>query len=444
MATNATAVAMDTAGTATALVKTSYGSYMDALPDNELITNKIGFQKFEKLGRQFQVCVNLTYGHSVTAQGNIDQIMNLDVPVVTPLTNAEATSYVYCYRDIISQTILDRAMGNNPQSFESSVTVSLERAQKSFTKILEEVLNYGTLGLGTFTATTTDIGNGVVTIQTQQWAPGLWIGSMNMPVDIYTLTGIKVASVIIGGVPNGLAAMQLSIIGLSASNTYGLVNATQYNIFRKGFFGMEAPGLQAILTEATNLFGIPANGPYDLWQPNTYPMPGGSGSSLTFTQLGRGISLYRPKGLGKDLLCIIGENSFMDLMPDYNSTVYTNATPGPRSARLFMDEKDVAKIVHGAEEVKFKVNSTSITVESSPYQKQGYAPVIEVDSLTRIGSTDKAFKFQDLGGAAGQRYFRALENMTAYEFRLVSDCALFTGERNRSMIFTNILPNTPN
>lgn len=428
------AVAMDTVATASALLKTVYDDgVVDALPENELITQIIGYQKFEKIGGLFQSAVNLSYGHSVTAMGDKDQNMTLNVPSIVPLQNASATSYVFVYRDIISNTLMQRAATGGNEAFASATTVSFERAKKSFTKIQEEVLNYGTLGLGTFTGVTADLNNSQIQITLGEWAPALWIASKDMPIDIYTSAGIKVLSTTI------IAMADLTNRKLTLSSVTGLVNGTVYTIWRQGFKGLEAPGLQAILTNATSLFGIDATGTFDLWTPNLYSVSG----SLIFSKVARGVALFRPKGLAKDLTLVCSEDAFPDAIPDYNTTTQTTASPGARTSRIFMNADDTMKLVHGVEDLTYKINTTSVTIKSSPYQKNGYAPLIEADSLIRIGSSEKAFTFQDLGGAAGQpEYFRALENQNAFEYRLSSDIAMFTSERNKSMMFTGIVNNT--
>lgn len=426
---------MDTVGTAGGLLKTVYDKgAVDALPDNELITEIVGYSRFERLGSQFQTSVNLSYGHSVTALGDKEQNMTLGVPLITPYQNAYATSYVYVYRDIISHTLMQRAISNGEQSFASATAVAFERATKSFTKIQEEQLNYGTLGIGQFVAATADLSNSQITISAAEFAPAIWIASKDMPIDIYSAAGILILQTSV------TAMASLSTRKLTLASVSGLVDGTTYNIWRRGFRGLEAPGLQAILTNATSLFGIDATGTFDLWTPNTYSV---GSAALLFSKVARGIAQYRPKGLARQLTLVISEDAFPDVIPDFNTTVQTNATPGPRTSRYFVDKDDTVKIVHGTSDLKYIINTTEVTLKSSPYQKNGYAPCIEEDSLIRIGSTEKPFVFQEVNGINGQgEYFRLLENINAYEFRLSSDLALFTTERNRSMIFTGIVNNT--
>jgi hypothetical protein len=428
-----TAVAVDTVATASGILKTVYDKGVtDALPDNELITKMVGYQRFEKIGKEFQVAVNLSFGHSVTAMGDKDQNMNLGVPSVIPIVNASASSYVFVYRDILSATIMQRASSESPQAFASASSVAFERAQKSFTKIQEEILNYGTLGLGQFTAATAVLAVSQVQIANAEFAPGIWVGAKDMPIDIYgVVSGVKVLTTTVTSIPD------LTTRKLTLASVAGLVDGTAYTIFRQGFRGMEGPGLQAILTNNTNLFGIPADGTYDLWTPSIYNV---SSAALLFSKVARGVAVFRPKGLAKDLKLVVSEDSYIDAIPDYNSTTETTANPGARTSRVFMGKDDTVKLMHGTSELTYKINTSSVEVMSSPYQKNGYAPLVEPDSLIRIGSSDKAFTFQEVGGA--DRYFRLLENMNAYEFRLMSDVALFTAERNRSMIFTGIVPNT--
>lgn len=425
-------VVADTVATASGLLKTVYAEGVtDALPENELITKIIGYQKFEKIGKEFQCAVNLSYGHSVTAIGDKDQVLSLGVPSIIPIVNANASSYVFVYRDILSATIMQRASAESPQAFASASSVALERARKSFTKIQEEVLNYGGLGLAQFTAATADLNNVQVTILNAEFAPGIWVGAKDMPIDIYSSAGLLILQTIVTSIPD------LSTRKLTLASVTGLVNGTTYTIWRRGFRGMEGPGLQSILTNNTNLFGIDASGTYDLWTPSIRDL---SSAALVFAKVARGVAIFRPKGLAQNLKLIVSEDAFIDAIPDYNSTTETNASPGPRASRVFMGKDDVLKLVHGSAELTYKINTSSVEIMSSPYQKNGYAPLVEADSLIRIGSSEKAFTFMEVGGA--DRYFRLLENMNAYEFRLMSDIALFTAERNKNMIFKNILPNT--
>lgn len=430
-------VAMDTVSTASGLLKTVYGEgVVDALPDNELITQLVGYNKTEKIGSAFTSAVNLSFGHSVTAMGPTDQNLSLGVPVIVPIQNATAVSYVFVYRDMISTTLLQRAVASGPQAFESAISVAMERATKSFTKIMEEELNYGQKGIGQFVAATTDLNNSQIQISYGEFAPAIWVASKDMPIDIFTTAGVKVLSTTV------TAFADITNRKLTLASVTGLVNGTTYNIFRQGFYGMEAPGLQSILDTATSLFGIPADGTYDLWAPNLFNVSSGGSAPLTFSKVCKGVATFRPKGLAKDLTLVVAEDTFIDAIPDYNSLTTTNANPGPRASRVFMTGDDTYKLLHGTAELEFTINTTKVSIKSSPYQKNAYAPLIEADSLSRIGSTDAAFKIQELGGAGtgpNAEYFRALENLNAFEFRLNSDIALFTSERNRSMLFTGIV-----
>lgn len=434
------AVAMDTVATASGILKNVYGKgVVNALPDNELVSKLIKYGQFQKIGSNFTAAVNLSYGHSVTACGSNDQIVSLGIPVNTPIQNATAASYVFIYRDMISDTLINRATSEGPQAFGNAMTIAMERANKSFTKILEEQVNYGQKGMGQFVAATAVLAVSQVQISYGEFAPAIWIASKDMPIDIYDTNNTLVLSTTV------TAFADLTTRKLTLASVAGLTDGTTYNIYRKDFFGKEAPGLQTILDNNTTLFGIPSTGVYDLWTPNLYNVSSSTSSPLVFSKVAKGVATYRPKGLGKDLTLIVAEDTFIDAIPDYNSLTETTANPGPRAARVFMDSNDVARLMHGTSELKYKVNNTSISIESSPYQKNAYAPLIDADSFNRIGSFDDEFQIKEFGmSQMGNQpiYFRVIENMNAYEFRLGSDSALFTAERNHSMLFTGIVNGT--
>lgn len=434
-------VSIDTVATASGILKTVYGKdVVSALPENELISKLIKYGKFQKIGANFTAAVNLSYGHSVTACGSNDQIVSLGVPVNTPIQNATAASYVFIYRDMISDTLMNRASSEGPEAFGSAMTIAMERANKSFTKILEEQCNYGQKGIGQFVAATAVLAVSQIQISYPEFAPAIWIASKDMPIDIYDTNNTFVLSTTV------TAFADLTTRKLTLASVAGLVDGTTYNIYRKDFFGKEAPGLQAILDNATSLFGIPSTGVYDLWTPNLYNVSSGGSAPLVFSKVAKGVATYRPKGLGKDLTLVVAEDTYIDAIPDYNSLTETTASPGPRSARVFMGSDEVAKLMHGTSELKYKINTTSVSIESSPYQKNGYAPLIEADSFNRIGSFEDDFQIKEFGmSQMGNQplYFRVLDNMNAYEFRLGSDSAMFTAERNHSMLFTGIVNATP-
>jgi hypothetical protein len=432
------ATAIDTVASQSALLKRVYDKgYIDALPEREELTKLIAAGQMEKIGREFVSMVNLTTGHSVSAQGDKDQNLSLPIPVNTPPQNTTATAYVYVYRDIISATVLNRAPDEGAQAFSSAIGFAVERAQRSFTKIVEEQLNYGQLGLGQFTAATSDLNNSQITMLLAEFAPGIWIGAKDMPIDIYDAN----ANLILQTAISKMANLETRVIVLNS--VAGLVNGTTYTIWRRGFRGLEAPGLQQILVNNTSLYGIDATGTFDLWTPAIHSA---GNSSLIFSVVARGVAKNRPRGLGQNLKLIVSEDAFIDAIPDYNSTTETSANPGARVSRIFNSSGDVMKLLHGSQELTYKINSTSVEIMSSSFQKNGYAPLIEVDSFRRVGSISKAFQFQELGlslaGGGGSNYFRALDNISAYEFRLMSDMALYGPERSHNMIFNNIVVNT--
>src|SRR5882672_3225625 len=126
-------ITQDTVATASALLKRVYGKYVDALPEQEVVVPRTAQMKAVKIGSLFTEAVNLEFGHSVTAIGDKDQVTNLLPGSYTPIQTANVVSFVFDYRETLTQTIIERAQKEDETAFKAATWVSMERAQKSMT-----------------------------------------------------------------------------------------------------------------------------------------------------------------------------------------------------------------------------------------------------------------------------------------------------------------------
>lgn len=416
-------------------LKTKYASsYTSILPsDDQYISKQVGNLPAVKIGSDFEACVALVYGQSVTARGNKEQILNLNVPIIQPLQTASATSFIFTYRELLSTGMLERARASGDTAFGNIVDMSMDLSKQSFTKILEEVYLYGQRGIGTFTGVTADLNNRQVQIDIQEYAQGIWTASTGMPLSVYTTAGLLILN-------TSLESYDATNRKLTLTSVTGLSNGTAYKIYRTGFYGNEPIGLEGILRANTTLFGIDATGKWDLWAPSITDC---GGAPLTYPKIIKGIGQNTARGLSRRLKMFVSPFVFNDLLPDYNTTVSTNSSPGPRAARMFMDKNDELKIVHGTESLKYIVNSCEIELEVSSMQKAGIASTIDPSTFVRLTNGPEEFKLVPLNGISGAgpaSYFMGNENMATCEYRLEADTALFTSARNKNMIFTNITP----
>lgn len=432
------AISADTVRTASGLLKTAFGDYIDALPTNEVVVPRTSQVKSHKIGSEFVEAVNLEFGHSVTALGDKDQVTHLNAASYTPVVNSRTTSYCFEYREVLTETILQRAQ-KGQQAFQSAAVVSMERAQKSMTRILEELYMYGNSGLSQFTAVTAMLTNNQVTIDYQEFAPAVVIGSKGMPIDIVNkTTGNIILTTEIMGV--SYPDTNISAAALTLKSVAGLVNGVTYTIYRKGFYKLSPAGLHDILFSENSLFGI-SESQYDLWAPNVVD---NGGASLNYAGIAKAVQLYRAKGISKKITGICSDNQYLDLLPTYNSLNQTSTSPGPRSGVVFADRE--GKLNFGTTDINFMVNSTQVEIISSPYQKEGYFYGVDFDAVYRIGSEEKPFSLRALPGATEgniENYLRWVNETTLYEFNLWSDTALFTSERNKHFGIKNILNAAP-
>ena len=75
----------------------------------------------------------------------------------------------------------------------------------------------------------------------------------------------------------------------------------------------------------------------------------------------------------------------------------------------------------GHQELTFYGQNGRVEIVPSIYVKEGFAYVLCMDEMLRIGSSDITFRRPD----QGDNFFRELENAAGYELRAYSDQALF-------------------
>ena len=282
---------------------------------------------------------------------------------------------------------------------------------RSISKKLEIELYYGQVGY----ATVGSVSGNQLTITTSEWAPGIWAGAENMPLEIRDTTGATVrgqCNVTSVDLVNYYVNVDLAPAGIVAGDV----------IWHKGAYGNEFAGVHKILTNAGTLFNISAS-TYTLWSGNTY---NAGSASLSLAKVERAIALAVNKGLDNDVHVMVNPKTWADLLVEQTALRRFDGS-------YSKDETSV-----GSKSIKFYGQNGAITIEPSIYVKQGYAYILSPDEFYRVGSSDVTFKRPGMEG----QFFRELENSAGYELRAFSDMALFCAAPGKQVLINNI-SNTP-
>lgn len=309
-------------------------------------------------------------------------------------------------RSVMAYDAAYASLGGGDKAFEDGTKFLVANMMKSIVRKVEVALFYGQSGYGTIASTAAN----VLTITTAEWAPGIWVGSENMRVEIYSNADVlrgdaKVVSV-------DMSARTVTLDSLPAGTV-----ATDV-IYHYGAKDKEMPGLYKIISNSGSLFGISAS-QYSLWKGNQYSAAG----ALTFPKVSLALAAAVEKGLESSVDCFVNPRTWSDLMTDQAANRRQDSSYKP------------ATMENGHESIEFHSQNGKISIHSSIFVKEGHAFLISPDDFQRIGSTDITFKQP----GKSDEFFRELENNAGFELRCYSNQSLFCKAPGKQVIITGIV-----
>jgi len=402
----------NTVGNLNGLFKETYADKMQELiPDGVKLLNKIKFMSKEKQpGNLYHQPVVLGMEHGVTFASSDDDAFNLNPPVAGAIRDAQVRGSPLIMRSVLGYVAASRAVRGGPQAFMDATKFIVSNMLRSMAKKLEIEMIYGQIGYGVI-----DSAGSAPTysIQTAEWAPGIWAGAEGMPIEIRDSTGATSR----GEAVVSSVSFENKTITLSASLP-GVVSTDV--IWHKGAYGNEFPGIHRILSIQTGtLFNINV-GTYNLFRGNQYSA---QSAALSFTKLNLAATRAVEKGLESKLLALVNPRSWANLLSDQ------------AALRKYDSSYSPARAENGSKSILFHSQNGELEIEPSIYVKEGYAYMLSLDDWYRVGSTDMTFRRP----GQGDEFFRDLENAAGYEMRLYTDQAIFCHAPGRNVLITSIV-----
>jgi hypothetical protein len=391
------------------LFKETYADKMERLiPEGTKLLNKIPFiAKDRQPGNNYHQPVVLGLEHGVTFADSGEGAFNLNSPVAGQIKDATVRGYQLVLRSVLSYSAASRATGSGPRSFEDATKFLVGNMLSSVAKKLEIELLYGQMGY----ATVASIATNTITVTTAEWAPGIWAGAEQMPIEIRTSAGVLRGSCIVQSVD--LAARTITVDSAPAS-----VVSTDV-IWHAGAYLKEFAGLHKIFSNTGSLFGIDAS-VYNLWKANSFAP--GAPSLLSFSIIQQAIAKGVEKGLDNDVMVLINPGHWDDLLTEQ------------AAFRMYDSSYSSSMIENGGKSIKFFGQNGAIEITPSIYVKEGYAFVISLEDFCRVGSTDVTFKRP----GQGDNFFRDMEDSAGYELRCYTDQALFCAKPGKQVLISNL------
>jgi len=400
-------------GNLNGLFKETYADKLkELIPDGVKLMNMIKFMPKDKQpGNLYNQPVILGAEHGVTFASSEEDAFNLMPPVAGAIKNATVRGNPILLRSVLGYTAASRAQQGGKQAFMDGTKYLVANMLRSITKALEIELLYGQMGYGVVASSLTT----AVTIQTAEWAPGIWAGSQQMPIEIRNAAG----STVRGQFNIVSVDMDTRVLTLNAdAAAAGVVNTDI--IWHKSAFGNEFAGIHKIVTNTGTIFGIDAS-QYALWRGNTYSA---GSAALTFAKLQKSVSRGVEKGLDSKVLVLCSVRAWADLLTDQ------------AALRQFDQSYSPTEVKNGAKSIMFYSQNGDMEVQPSIYVKEGFAYVLDMETFSRVGSSDVTFKRP---GLQGDTFFRDLTDAAGLELRLWSDQALFCDAPGRNTLISQIV-----
>lgn len=400
----------NTLDTLNGLFKEIYGDKLENLvPDGVILYNRVPFVKREQqLGGTYHQPVILGHEHGVTFAASGDDAFTLNAPISGFIKDATVRGNQMVLRSAIGYASVNRSLGGGKKAFQEATKFLVSNMLRSMVKKLEIELFYGGMGYGSVASTS---GN-VITITTAEWAPGIWSGAENMPIDIRDSSGTTSRGIA------SITAVDFDNLTITVDSLPSGTTATDV-IWHKGAYGNEFSGIHKIITNTGSLFGINATS-YSLWKGNTYSA---SSAALSFAKVQKAIARAVEKGLDSDVVVLVNPNTWSNLLTEQTAL------------RQFDQSYSNSELDNGSRSLKFFGQNGMVEIVPSIYVKQGYAFVLYMDDMVKIGSTDITFKRP----GKGDEFFRDLENNAGYELRAYADLALFTHSPGKNVLINNII-----
>lgn len=400
----------NTLDTLNGLFKEIYAEQLeDLIPDGVKLMNKIPFAKKDaQLGNFFHQPVVLGHEHGVTFAKSGEDAFNLNAPVAGKIKDATVRGTQLVLRSVIGYASASRSVEGGAKAFKQATKFLVGNMLRSVTKKLEIELLYGQVGYGEVDS----VSGSSVVIKAAEWAPGIWAGAEDMPIEIRNAAGTTIrGEAVVSAVNFDTRTLTLSTVvpGVAQDDV----------IWHKGAFGNEFAGLHKIITNTGELFGINA-GDYTLWKGNTY---GAGSAALDFDKLQAAVARGVEKGLDSDVMVLVNPRTWADILNDQAALRTYDQSYRSESAE------------NGARAIKFHGQNGMIEIVPSIYCKQGYSYVISLDEMVRIGSTDVTFRRP----GKGDEFFRDLENSAGFELRAYTDQALFCHAPGRNILINAIV-----
>lgn len=419
----------ETQTTLSGLFKEVYADkIVNLVPESSLLQKRIKFVENDKReGNKFHQPVLLSLPMGLTfGTGSV----TLNNPIASTMGDAQVTGAGMTLVDRITYDVAAKAASGGVRSFIEATELIVDALTQAMSKAVEIELMYGTGSgfvsgnTGTLGQSSTNTGSGTtitLTIDAAEWAAGIWSGMENASLDIYSgTTQVNTnAALVVTSVNPSTRLITCSANATDASSVNSTYTSTALQIYFYKAYGNEMVGFHEQLQNTGTLFNIAA-GTYALWYPNSYAV---GSTALNFGKIQSAVAQATARGLLEDVVVIV------------NPTTYANLVTSQAGARFYDQSWKKAELENGAQALTFYGPNGRIEIVAHLFQKQGYAMILPLKRVKRLGATDITFTLPGMPG----EFFLQVATVTAYELRCYSLQAGFLDSPAKAVLLTGIV-----
>lgn len=372
----------------------------------------IPFVEQEKeLGNKYHQPLLLSRSHGFTYAAADSGAFALNDHVAPQMKDAYLQGSQILLREAIGYDTAARA-NKSKKAFRKATELIVEEMRDSMAHRLELSLLYGQSDLGTVASSANSSATvTVLTITLAKWALGIWAGGENCPVDVYQSNGTtKINSnakcvITVVNFDDRKLTISGNATDIAAIDTYVAANADGARLFFYGAASNEMAGLDKIVTNTGELFGVNAT-TYNLWKGNS--VSAGS-ATLTMAKILGALAKAVERGLMEDVVCIMNPNTWANVQSDL------------AALRRYDGSYSSEKATNGSKEIEFFYQNGSVKLVSHSLVKQGECFILPVKRLKRVGAIDITFNTP----GRSEEIFLQMPNNAGFELRCYTDQALF-------------------
>lgn len=416
------------------LFKTVYGQDgpVDLVPEVGMIYKEKKLRETEKIGSQYIMNVIVANSHGFTYNSSSNTAYSLNNHIAMTTQDATISAAEIVLRDAIAYRAASRSAGGNKKAFKDATELVVKNMYDSHVKRLEIDIWYGGAptafdagaGIGaTLSSSNVDSTHTAVTFTEASWADGIWAGLENAQIEF------RVGTNLVSSGSDAIFTVQkvdndnrkVTVTGTSTGITAldSDIASTSQNCFFYGSYGEQMTGLYSILSNAGTLFGINA-ATYGLWKSNSVDC---GSAQLTMGKVLKGAAKAYGRGLMGKARLFVSPITWANLASDLSAL------------RRYDGSYKRSKLENGTDSLTYYAQNGEIEIVGYTLIKRGFAMLLPMDRVHRIGSSDVTFNTPGMGG----RIFTQLASNAGFELRNYSDSAIFVDSPAKACLFTGIV-----